>query len=166
MSLKFVYTRVDGGVSVVHAAPKKDLERVLGTLTHDQYVAHVLKRSIPTGATNVRELLEEDLPVSRKYRNAWVDKSNTSKIDLDMVQVKNLLLVDLRRERDVKLKESDSLVARALESGADMTTLKEKRQALRDATNALKAVTVSEADLNSNEKLVELESAAVLQVSL
>lgn len=58
--LRYSYTRPDGGVSVVCAAPKEHIERVLGPLTDAQYVAHVKERSIPADATNVVELAADD----------------------------------------------------------------------------------------------------------
>lgn len=159
MSLKFVYTNQDGSVSIVVAADKPTLERVLGPLTDEEYRTHVLERSIPEGVTNVREISDSDLPADRSYRNAWCDKTAKSSLDINMVAVKNILLTKLRASRDEKLSKSDSLVARAIESGADLSALKAKRQALRDSTNALKAIAVSEKDLNSDTVLKALEGA-------
>ena len=159
MSLKFCYTNADGTVSIVHAAPKEHLERVLGPLTDEEYKSHVIERSIPKDAINVREVSDEHIPTDRKYRDAWVDVTDLKTIDLDLKKVKDMLLKQVRQDRDDKLSESDSLVSRALESGEDISKLREQRQSLRDATNALKDIKVSEKDINSAEKLAELEAA-------
>lgn len=160
MGLRFCFTRPDGGVSVVSAAPKDSLERVLGPLTDEEYRSHVLERSIPVDATKVREISDVDIPADRKYRNAWADITPASKIDLDNRKIKELLLTDLRLRRDAKLAASDVLIVKGVETGADLTNIKQKRQALRDATNNLKAVTFSAGTIVDDVKLQELESAA------
>jgi hypothetical protein len=55
MPLRFAYTRPNGGVSIVSAAPKAHLERLIGEfgpLSDADYRDHVLRRSIPAGAAN------------------------------------------------------------------------------------------------------------------
>ena len=100
--MKFVYTRPeDGGVSVVVPAPKADLEWVLGPLTDDEYRAHVLERSIPPDALNVREISDDDLP-DREFRNAWCDVTPESSIDIHSEKAKELALDKLRLKRQEK----------------------------------------------------------------
>lgn len=164
MSLKFVYTDADGNLCVVHAAPKEHLEKVLGKLTDKAYRKHVLARSIPDDAINVREISVDDIPADRKYRNAWVDRSEASSIDICMVKVKDLLLKDLRERRNALLAKSDPLVTREIETGKVDVDLRSKRQALRDCTEPLKAVAVDDSHLNCPEKLAELESAAAIDL--
>lgn len=83
MALKFSYTRPDGGVSIVHAVPKVQLERTLGPLTDAQYEAHVLERSIPADAVDVTKLpVDWTPPEDRMFRDAWIhDKGNVT-VDL------------------------------------------------------------------------------------
>lgn len=55
---KIIYTRPDGGISVIHPAPGIDLQTVL-------------QKDIPTDATNVQILDETEIPQDRLFRNAW-----------------------------------------------------------------------------------------------
>jgi hypothetical protein len=87
MALKYAFTRTDGGVSIVTAAAKKDLERVLGPLTDEQYKAHVLERSIPADATDVTELpVDWSPPEDRTFRDAW--KNDKGNVTVDLAKAK------------------------------------------------------------------------------
>ncbi len=158
---KIVYTRTDGGVSVITPASKEALEKVLGSLTEAQYDAHVRERSIPTGATNVRDIDASDLP-TREFRNAWCDITAESKIDISAEKAIELKLTELRMLRDTELTKTDMLMTRALEEG-DMSTkatLMLKRTALRDVTEPLKALTHTGAATEA--MLAEIRSLSTL----
>ncbi|MBA4259164.1 MAG: hypothetical protein C0446_08365 [Chitinophaga sp.] len=145
--MKVVFTRPeDGGVTVVIAAPKEQLEKVLGPLTEDQYRSHVLERSIPTGALNVRTLSDSDIPSNREFRDAWVDVTQDSKLNIDMQKAKQIALESMRKEREEKFKELDKQALRALETDSDLYLIQIKKQKLRDSTEALKAFPVSGVD--------------------
>ena len=139
---KILYTRPDGGVSIVVPTPKKDLERVLGSLTDIEYEDHVRQRSIPIDAINVRDIDDSDLPSDREFRNAWVDVTPESTIDLDCTKAKDIQLGKLRRERDAELEKLDKEFMIALERADNdkIAAIKLKKQNLRDATNPLKAL--------------------------
>ena len=140
MTLKFLYTDAEGRVCIVHALPKEFIEKVLGPLTKKQYRAHVLERSIPADATNVREITSDEVPTDRSYRNAWVlgeDKSVTHCPH----KSKDILLAKVREERNKQLDATDKPVLMAIESGNtdELAGLKEHRQKLRDCTEGIKA---------------------------
>lgn len=61
--MKFAYSRRDGGVSIIGAAPKAMVERLLGPLTNEAYEAHV-RKAIPSDAVDVIKLPDdwEDVP--------------------------------------------------------------------------------------------------------
>lgn len=83
MTLKLAYTTPDGGVAIVHAAPKEQLEKVLGPLTDAQYEAHVMARSIPDDALDVQKLPDDWTPPDdRTFRAAWTQ--HNGKIAVDM----------------------------------------------------------------------------------
>jgi hypothetical protein len=87
MSLKYAYTTPDGGVAIVHAAPKEQLERVLGPMTDAQYEAHVRQRSIPDDATDVQKLPDGWTPPDdRTFRDAW--KNDKGKVSVDLNRAK------------------------------------------------------------------------------
>lgn len=133
---KIVFTRPeDGGVSIIVPAPKKDLERVLGPLTEEQYKAHVIERSIPRNAIKVREIDDQDLPNDRYFRNAWTDEFDTPTIDIHPEKAKEIKLNVFRELRKPLLESLDVEFVRALEKGEDTTAISAKKQALRDVTN-------------------------------
>lgn len=162
--MRFMYTRPDGGVSIITAAPKEDLERVLGALSDDEYVNHVLARSVPDDASKLRTVGEEDIPDDQEFRDAWVDETEATSIDISLAKAKEIALANLRTERNKKLDESDKLITRAVENGDDLAEIKAERQALRDATEPLKqleAVGVNdEAVLTEIKKLSKLGNGA------
>lgn len=138
--MKIAYTRPDGGLSIVIAAAKSDLERVLGPLTDDDYAEHVLQRSIPQGARDVRLLPDEWTPPDdRSFRSAW-KISDDFGVDIDMPKARDIQRDKLRRERAPRLQAMDVEAIRAFtrhgETGefiSDLTMIESRKQALRDA---------------------------------
>jgi hypothetical protein len=159
---KIVYTRADGGVSIVVPAPKEILERVLGPLTNEEYQQHVISRSIPSDATNVRSIEETDIPSDREFRGAWCDVTPESHIDIDLVSAKEVQLAKMRSIRNEKLKDTDGLMTRALELGIGIEEIKAQRQALRDITEPLKALEVS--GYNNEAILAQIKFLGTLTV--
>ena len=137
---KIVYS-IDGNVFVVIPVDKKTLERVLGPLTEEAYVDHVIARSIPEGV-DYRFIDDSDLPADREFRNAWVDVTEESKIDICCEKAKNISLAKLREKRNEKLEEKDKEFMIALERGLDTNNIKSEKQTLRDITIPLKDVDV------------------------
>lgn len=159
---KLIYTRADGGVSIVIPVPKSHLEKVFGKLTDAQYEKHVIARSIPAG-TEYRELADTDIPSSREFRDAWVDVTSESTVDICCEKARDLKLSELRERRNRKLAETDIQMTRALEQNdtAKRDALKTTRQNLRNITDPLKALNVTgkvndEALLNEIKRISEL----------
>lgn len=141
--MKIMYTRPDdGGVSIVVAAPKEAIEHIVGPLTQEQYEAHIMARSVPADAINVKLITEENLPATREFRNAWVDVTPDNNINIDVGRAKQIKLDELRRARNEQLAATDIELTRALETNdaIALDAVKAKRQALRDVTEPLKAV--------------------------
>jgi hypothetical protein len=142
--MKYLYKRPDNSVAIIVGAPKASLEKELGPLTDEQY-AEVIKRSAPPEAEG-RFITEADYPPSlREFRDAWCDVAPGTQIDIDAAKAKDIQLEHLRKERDALLAETDVAMTRALEGGdeKEIAEIKATRQALRDATEALKALTVT-----------------------
>jgi hypothetical protein len=159
---KLIYTTSEGKVCVVHPAPKANVEAKMGKLTDAQYKKHVIARSIPEGVT-YRELADTDIPASREFRNAWVDVTTESRIDICCEKARDLKLGELRAKRNKKLAETDVEMTRALEQNdtAKRDALKTIRQNLRNITDPLKALNVTgkvndEALLEEIKRLSEL----------
>ena len=161
--MKIMYTRPeDGGVSIVIAASKEDIEKVLGPLTQEEYEAHVIERSIPANATRVKRIEDSGIPADREFRNAWVDVTAAAKIDIDLVKAKDIKLTELRAARDAELAKLDKDFMIALERGEDLEAIKARKQELRDATEPLKNLEVS--GINNKVTLKQIKALAVLEV--
>ena len=139
---KIMYTRAeDGGVSIVVPAPKEDIERVLGPISDEQYTRHVWGRSVPSDAINPRYV--ESIPTNREFRNAWCDVTLEPNVDICLTKAKEIQLAKLRECRNKKLADTDVEFMVKLEKGEDLTIIKQKKQALRDATEPLKNLVVT-----------------------
>ena len=139
--MRFLYTRqIDGGLSVVNAAPKEHLERLLGPMTDEEYKAHVIERSIPKNAINMVEVEDSFKLPDREFRNAW--KQDGKAVDFDLVKAKNIQLSKIRAAREPKLEALDQEFMLALEKGDSTAAIVAKKQALRDITEPLKALDV------------------------
>ena len=142
-----MYTRPeDNGVSIVVGAPREAIEKVLGPLTQEQYEAHIMERSIPEGAMNVKVISDDDIPESREFRNAWVDATPDSKVNIDLAKAKDVKLEEMRALRKVLFEALDKKLIMAIEKGEDLDAIRAEKQALRDATNPLKALKVNGVD--------------------
>lgn len=118
---KIAYTAADGTTAIVIPSPKDRIEKILGPLTEQEYEAHVLARSIPPDATNVREIDDEDLPVDREFRNAWKIVPGVAKLQIDPEMAKadyekrlpGVLLALDNEARKLELMGDDATVVRA-----------------------------------------------------
>jgi hypothetical protein len=139
--MRIVYTRIDGVVCIVNAAPKIDLEKVLGKLTQEQYEAHVWSKSIPENAINAIYIPDDMILPDREFRDAWTHDGK--EFSHDFPKAKNIQLERVRKIRDALLIKYDGLQNRANDLGdnAALNELKIKKQELRDCTNALKDLT-------------------------
>lgn len=123
---KLIYTRDDGGISIVWPVPKAQLERTLGALTEEEYKAHVVARSIPDGKA-YREVDDSELPADREFRDAWKDTG--SAIDHDMDKCRAML----RARRNKKLEEMDDRAWReSRKPNGQSGEVNTKAQRLRD----------------------------------
>jgi hypothetical protein len=160
--MKMMYTRPeDGGLSVVIGVPKEAVERVLGPLTQEEYEQHVRETSIPEGALNVKVITDADIPADREFREAWIDATADTKINIDMRKAKEIKLVQLREKRNKLLDAADKETLMALEKGQDLAAIKAKKQALRDATNPLKALKAEGVD--NEELLDQIKALSILE---
>lgn len=111
--MKIIYTRPDGGVSVVCPA-------------HNVTVEELMARSIPADATNVQVIEDAEIPADRTFRDAW--KQNGSKVEHDVGKAKEIAHAKRRRDRADAFKPLDieaTIPGKAAQAEA-------KRQAIRD----------------------------------
>lgn len=71
--MKIVFTRLDGGLSVVHPVSKEMVMRNLGLseMTEQDYLDHVWTRSVPPDAINPAWVEDSVIPEDRSMRNGW-----------------------------------------------------------------------------------------------
>jgi len=116
---RIIYTRPDGGVSVVIPA--------VGVATDV-----LLAKDVPQDATNVRVVSVDDIPEDRAFREAWRDDGERPAVN--MPAARTIHIDRLRVERDARLKvwdiEWSKATAKKDITGADRA--ENKRQALRD----------------------------------
>jgi hypothetical protein len=119
MDKRIIYTRPDGGVSIVTPSGEISIE-------------DVIKKDVPNDAINIQIVDASEVPSDRTFRNAW--KQQGALVEVDMAKARVIHLDKLREQRkpilaalDIEwmmaVAKSDTETARAIEG---------KRQALRD----------------------------------
>lgn len=170
--MKILFTRQDGGVSVVHPASKEQLEKNLSALDHpsfaaqqevgrvpeditkdkdtglvslsnEQYEKIVWLHSIPKDAINALQVGDDFVLPDREFRNAW--KQDGKDIVHDLNKALEIQLEKVRAARDVLLTKYDGLQARAqdLDDQESSARLKELKHKLRECTDSLKSLSPS-----------------------
>lgn len=134
MALRFAYTRPDGGVSVVNAARREDLERTIKFDSNEAYENYVLQRSIPADAANVTRLTDAATPDRCEFRNGWV--LTDGKITFHMEKCREILRNKMRIVRQPLLEALDVDYQRADEAGdaVKKAAIAKSKQTLRDVT--------------------------------
>ena len=126
---RIVYTRPDGGVSVVGVSP----EYLARFPTEADALAALRPIVVPPGATNVTEVGLTALPSTRRFRNAWRQVGAVApQVDMPLARIQRM--GEVRVERAPKLTKSDVEFLRAQETGNTtlQASLKDYRQRLRD----------------------------------
>lgn len=132
--MKIVFSRPDGGTSIMTPAPQADVARLwpfVAEMTEAEYIDFIKTKDVPIDATNVSIVNDADIPVDRTFRNAL-------KADLtyDKGQCVEITKERLRREREPLLADLDTQFIRALEEGKPTSLIVAEKQRLRDITNA------------------------------
>lgn len=127
---KIIYTRPDGGVSIVHPGSNDQREGE----TEDAFLDRVRRNSVPADATNIQTVNDLAIPADRSFRNAW--KVNGASIEVDMPKAREIHKNRLRELRKPKFETLDVQFLRALEAAdsAAQSSIAGKKQALRDVT--------------------------------
>lgn len=109
------------GVSVVYSTGELSIEEVKA-------------KDCPQGTV----IDDSELP-SRDFRNAW--EIVADKVEVNFAKAQTLTKDRLRAERKPLLEAQDVAFQRALESGADTSTIVAEKQRLRDITNQVDIAT-------------------------
>lgn len=76
MTLRIVYTRPDGGLSIIVPAPGTTIERA--------------RLDVPADATDVHECDHTELPTDRTFRNAW-RRGGAKAVDIPMPPARDVV---------------------------------------------------------------------------
>lgn len=100
---KIIYTRQDGGVSILYPAQKEIVGKIIPSvlnMTDDEYLEFIKNKDVPEDAINTKIVDESYVPTDRTNRNEWVDKGDKIEPDENKVQEK---------ENNIAREESEQL---------------------------------------------------------
>lgn len=122
---KIMYTRPDGGVSIVHPAPIAHLRKHprFAKMTQAEYEAHVWERSVPKDAINPQYISDIDIPEDREFRAAW--KQSGKKAVVDMEKAKEIHMNKIRLKRNKKLAKLDIETMKGVDVQAEKQVLRD-----------------------------------------
>ncbi len=112
---RIIFTRPDGGVSVIVPAPGVDMKRVWA--------------DVPANAVDVDEVNVADIPQDRTFRNAW--KKEGRKCVEDAAKCKEISHAHRRAVRAAEFAPLDAAIAAQI-PGANAAAVEAQRQAIRD----------------------------------
>lgn len=132
---KIVYTRPDGGISVV--TPVRNTHPVLETLT-DAEIEQRAFAKLPPDAINPVFVDPTMIPTDRSFRNAWKHD-----LTVDIPKAQEITRQRLRKEREKLFVENDMKLRDAMLSGIkkDIDDAVAERDRLRDVTRLADNVT-------------------------
>lgn len=115
---RIVYTRPDGGVSVVIPTGEVDIDTLM-------------RKVVPADATGVRKCTTADLP-DRVFREAWDDSNPENFVGVNLVKAKEIAHGKRRAKRAEEFAPHDEVIAKQI-PGKDANAAETARQAIRDA---------------------------------
>jgi len=135
---KIVYTRPDGGMSVV--TPVINTHGEAEGFTEQNAIDRALAR-IPSDATDIKVVEASAIPADREFRNAWQNTSGV--VSIPLAKAKAVTKDRLRIERAPLLAALDAEYLRADEEkdNAAKTEVARKKKLLRDITNLADSAT-------------------------
>lgn len=132
--MKISYRNVEGSITLILGAPKKQIERSLGRELADEEYRQIVAKGVPEGAAEVQELPDDWQPIKdRTFRNAWeIDGKGVS---VHMGKARDIHRNTLRRLREAEFAKLDVDSIRAQEAGdtRKLADVAKRKQALRDA---------------------------------
>ena len=123
---RIIYTRLDGGVSVV--TPNINTNEIL---TEEEALQRAFDK-LPAGAINPQIVEANTISSDRTFRNAW--EKDEKVIKTNMTKAKDMTKDRLRAERKPLLEAQDVAFQRALEGNADTSVIVKEKNRLRDIT--------------------------------
>lgn len=122
MDQQIIYPLDNGGVAVIIPAPECGWT-----------IEEIAAKDVPAGKS-FAIVDVSDIPTDSTFRDAW---EYADKIVINIDKAKEITKTRLRTERAPLLQNLDIAFQRALETGADTSTIVAEKQRLRDITNAV-----------------------------
>jgi len=113
---RIVYTRPDGGISVLTPA---ESARLSGE-SDDSFLARIQAKDVPLDAINPRLVDANEIPNDRTFRNAW-----SSDLNVDMPKARDIHMGRIRAARNIELTRLDIETMKGL-------NVQDEKQKLRD----------------------------------
>ena len=133
MQKRIVYTRPDGGMSIIIPAP--------GSIHADEdeqkWLGRIIAKDVPADATDVQVIETSALPSDQAFRNAWVRQSGA--VVVDMAKARDIHAATIAVFAEQAQQKLDVLALR----GEDVTA---RRQAIVSAVAALDLTTATTTD--------------------
>lgn len=128
MSYHIIWKKLDGTLSIDNVSPSFDLAATVAF--KDSRIAKKVRNPVDFVAI----VESRDIPTDRYFRDAWRFDPAKGKFEFDLPTCRERHMNKLRRERDLKLAESDPHYLKALESGdaTAIANIKARRTELRD----------------------------------
>lgn len=125
---RIIFTRPDGGVSVIIPAPG---------VSDD-----VLRKAVPADAIDVRDCTADEIPADRTFRNAWCG-CPVNKVRVDVDKAKGICHEKRRAARAAEFAPLDveaTIPAKAAQAEAARQAIRDKYAALQTAIDAATTV--------------------------
>ena len=146
---RIIYTNSVGTVSILQPI----LTEINPNTGKPFTILEIAEKDVPVGISTYSIVEDSVIPTDRSFRGSWVGNGvgvSTATIVEDLTKAKEIHKTNIRNVRKDKLAEQDIEFQKALETGADTTTIVAKKQALRDAPAAAGISTaVTETDLKA-----------------
>ena len=151
---KIVFTRPDGGVSVIH--PNLNTHGEPEGFTEADAEQRAWDK-LPANALNPRWVNESDVPTDRTFRDAWTD--TTSELDIDMAKARQIHLDRIRIKRNAELSKLDVQATKAQDIGdaEALTQIRVRKQELRDLPTTLAPSLASAVSVDALKAIQPLE---------
>lgn len=140
MEKRIIYTQENGVAAVIVPAPNATIEQAV--------------KAVPQGLHY--EIVDvAEIPTDRSFRNVWEHDTteSTQKIGIKLDKAVGISLERVRAKRNEALDALDKQYIIYNREGKDTVELDAKRQALLDATNALKALDTNQDGYLSAEEI-------------
>jgi hypothetical protein len=138
MNKRIVYTRPDGGLSVLIPAPGF----LAKFATDEEGLAALVAKDVPPDASDVCQCDASEIPEDRTFREAW--KRGLKPVEVDMLKAREIYMARIRAARNAKLQEMDNETARldglrklGEATDADLMAHEQEKQHLRDIPQKL-----------------------------